>query len=90
MREKEDMLTFFFFSQNVISVLEYQLIECLCSEEKFWVEIGQKKNLSEMGLEILGTWLHTHNQMSLKYPTKIIRNMDIEIRNSSFSRDTNP
>ena len=41
MRGKENMLTIFF--QNIILVLEYQLIECLCSDEKFWVEIGQKK-----------------------------------------------
>ena len=41
MRGKENMLTIFF--QNIILVLEYQLIECLCSEEKFWVEIGKKK-----------------------------------------------
>ena len=41
MRGKENMLTIFF--QNIILFLEYQLIECLCSEEKFWVEIGQKK-----------------------------------------------
>ena len=46
MRGKENKLTIFF--QNIILFLEYQLIECLCSEEKFWVEIG-KKNLSEMG-----------------------------------------
>ena len=41
MRGKENMLTIFF--QNIILCLEYQLIECLCSEEKFWIEIGQKK-----------------------------------------------
>ena len=76
MRGKENMLTFFF--QNIILFLEYQSIECLFGEERFWVEIRN------------GTWLHIHNQMSLKYPTKIIRNMDIEIRNSSISKDTNP
>ena len=87
MRGKENMLTIFF--QNIILVLEYQLIECLCSEEKFWVEIGQKKFVWNGVGDSRDMAAHPQ-PMSLKYPNKIIRNMDIEIRNSSFSKDTNP